>query len=261
MQGARRRIARVWQRFTRTRPVGPEEGVSTDYAPLEKLDARDLNGWRSRATAKSQHEAFAPLVEAARVSRPRQDFVVAAQAIETTGLADPLVVEVGCGSGYYSEVLPMLLGHPVRYIGVDYAPSMTTLAHRVYPEVPLVTGDACHLPLKTECCDILLSGTSLMHIADYGQAIAESVRVSRQWCIFHTVPVMANRATTFLRKRAYGEPVIEVIFNQAELEALFTANGLVIHQIFESIPYDLSAVLGERTWTLTYLCRKECQDS
>lgn len=257
MAAAYRQIARIWQRFTRNRmPGSARNGVSTDYVTLDRPDAGNFNGWRRDAVAERQHQAFASLVEAARAGHPRQDFVVAAQAIEATGLADPLVVEVGCGSGYYSEVLPLLLGHPVRYVGIDYATSMTRLARHAYPAVPFVTGDACYLPLRTGSCDILLSGTSLMHIADYRQAIAESVRVSRQWCIFHTVPVMANRTTTLLRKRAYGEPVIEVIFNQAELETLFAANGLVIHQVFESIPYDLSAVLGERTWTLTYLCHK-----
>lgn len=257
MAVAYRQIARIWQRLTRNRMSGPvRNGVSTDYVTLDGPDARNLNGWRSDAVAERQHQAFASLVEAARAGHPRQDFVVAAQAIEATGLDDPLIVEVGCGSGYYSEVLPLLLGHPVRYVGIDYATSMTGLARHAYPAVPFVTGDACRLPLRSGSCDILLSGTSLMHIANYKEAVAESVRVSRQWCIFHTVPVMASRATTLLRKRAYGEPVIEVIFNQAELEALLAANGLVIPQVLESIPYDLSPVLGERTWTLTYLCRK-----
>jgi len=62
-----------------------------------------------------------------------------------------------------------------------------------------------------------------MHVLEYRQAIAESVRVTRKWCIFHTVPVMLYRSTTLLQKRAYGEPVVEIIFNQAELEALLAA--------------------------------------
>jgi ubiquinone/menaquinone biosynthesis C-methylase UbiE len=133
---------------------------------------------------------------------------------------------------------------------------MTELAQRVYPGIQFVTGDACRLPFESDCCDILLSGTSLMHIADYELAIAESVRVSRRWCIFHTVPVMAGRSTTFLTKEAYGKEVVEVIFNQDELQDIFAANQLVTEAIFESIPYNVGAVVGEPTWTSTYLCRK-----
>ena len=191
-----------------------------------------------------------------RRGQPRRDFQVAARAVAATALRDPLLVEVGCGSGYYSEVLPLLMGGPLRYIGVDYASGMMALATELYPEVPFLLGDASALPLDGESCDILLSGTSLMHVVDYQQAIAESVRVARHWCIFHTVPVMARRSTTLLRKQAYGAPVVEVIFNQAELERLFTSNGLDIQATYDSIPYDVSDVIGEPSWTLTYLCRK-----
>ena len=64
-----------------------------------------------------------------------------------------------------------------------------------------------------------------MHITGYRLAIAESVRASRGWCIFHTVPVMAGRPTTFLTKQAYGKEVIEVIFNRAEIEEIFVEHG------------------------------------
>lgn len=158
----------------------------------------------------------------------------------------------------------MLLARVVRYVGVDYSASMTFLGRHTYPNLSFAIGDACCLPLEDGCClpledgccDILLSGNSLMHIPQYQVAIAESTRVSRAYCIFHTVPVMAQRPTTLLTKKAYGQPVVEVIFNQSELETLLAEQGLDIVQRFQSIPYDVSAVVKEQTWTLTYLCRK-----
>jgi SAM-dependent methyltransferase len=258
LQSATRSLNCIKRHFVRwlTSHAISESAISTNYALLKETEIQELDGWRVVSVAERQHQAFAPLLRAARGGKPRLDFQVAAQAVAATGLADPLVVEVGCGSGYYGEILPLLLGRSVRYVGLDYATSMTMLAHHFYPDIIFVTGDARQLPLKTACCDILFSGTSLMHIADYRQAIAEMVRVSREWCIFHTVPLVARRTTSLLRKQAYGEPVIEVIFNQSELEALFVAYGLGIQGVFESIPYDVSAILGEPTWTQTYLCRK-----
>ncbi len=228
----------------------------TGYRILDGELRPTLNGWQESAVAQRQHQAFLPLLQELRQGRPRLDFEVAALAISATGLTNPLVIEVGCGSGYYSEALPCLLGTPIRYLGVDYSSSMTSLAHHVYPGVPFVIGDACRLPFQSDCSDILLSGTSLMHIADYRLAIAESVRVSCRWCIFHTVPVMAERPTTFLVKDAYGVEVIEVIFNRDEMQEIFDAHRLTVEAIFQSIPYDVSSVVGEQTWTLTYLCRK-----
>lgn len=57
-------------------------------------------------------------------------------------------------------------------------------------------------------------------------------------------------------KQAFGGEVVEVVFNRDEIEEIFAEDGLVIQAVFESIPYDVSAVLDEPTWTLTYLCRK-----
>lgn len=251
-QLAKRAMKRIRQGYS-----GNRMRVFTGYTLLEepdKLGAYD--GWRDNTVAQRQHKAFVPLLQAARLGKPRLDFVVAAKAIKATALADPFVIEVGCGSGYYSEVLPLLLKYSVDYAGIDYASSMTMLARRIYPNTRFLTGDACDLPLEAGSCDILLSGTSLMHIAEYQKAIAESVRVSREWCIFHTVPVMEKRSTTFLSKQAYGESVIEVIFNKLEFESMLVAQGLRIQEIFRSIPYDVKAAVGEHTWTLTYLCQK-----
>ena len=234
----------------------PAVETSAGYRILDAGVQATLNGWRDAAVAERQHQAFVPLLQELRSGRPRLDFEVAARAVSVTKVTNPLVIEVGCGTGYYNEVWPLLLGSPVRYLGVDYSEGMTALAHRLYPGVQFVTGDACRLPFESDCCDILLSGTSLMHIADYALAIAESVRVSRRWCIFHTVPVMAGRSTTFLTKEAYGKEVVEVIFNRDELQEIFAAHRLVTEAVFESIPYDVSAVVGEHTWTSTYLCRK-----
>ena len=229
---------------------------ANDYQLLENGHAPEENGWQVRSAAEGQHQAFESLLKDVRAGNPRIDFVAAAKAIEFTGLADPLLIEIGCGSGYYCEALPILLRHPLRYIGVDFSLAMLSVAQMTYGSVPFLAGDACRLPLPDASCDILISGTSLMHIPNYRQAIAESVRVSRKWCIFHTVPLVLNRTTTLLRKLAYGQRVVEVIFNQADLETMLAEQKLVVRAIFESIPYDVSAVLGEPSWTSTYLCQK-----
>jgi SAM-dependent methyltransferase len=256
MQIGRKLISQARRFLQGPQNASPSAAISADYRVIKNGEIGGSMGWQEAQVAERQHQAFVPLLEDARSGRPRLDFVVAARAIQATNLSDPLIVEVGCGSGYYSEVVPMLLGTSLRYVGIDYATSMTSLAHRIYPSVPFLTGDACNLPLASNCCDVLLSGTSLMHIADYRRAIAESIRVAREWLIFHTVPVMKGRSTTFLKKLAYGEQVVEVIFNQAALEGIFNEEKLSIEAVFESIPYDVSEAVGERTSTLTYLCHK-----
>jgi SAM-dependent methyltransferase len=229
--------------------------TSADYRVLSPNAEGSRDGWRTTDVAERQHAAFAALIADARQGSPRQDFVVAANAIRRTGLPNPRVLEVGCGSGYYSEVLPLLLASPIRYVGLDYSVEMVRLARRTFPADHFIAGDARALPFKSGHFDVVLSGTSLMHIREYDRAIRESARVCGGWCVFHTVPVIERRHTTFLEKRAYGESVLEVIFNRAELERLFAQHGLRVVATEESIAYDVSAVLHEPTRTLTYLCQ------
>lgn len=230
-------------------------GISADYQ-LHPARPDAMLGWTASVVASRQHEIFAPLIQQARAGNPRLDFRVAADAVAATHEVNPRVLEIGCGSGYYGEILPRLLGRAISYVGVDYSTAMTALARQMYPATEFVAGDALALPVATSSCDICLSGTSLMHIPDYRNAVKEMVRVSSRWCIFHTVPVMSHRATLVLSKLAYGERVPEIIFNRRMLEGLFAEAGLTIRSVRESFPYDVSPVVGEKTTTLTYLCEK-----
>lgn len=241
-------LKRVLRRLLR-RPA------SADFAVIDEPAARTLiEGWRESTVATRQQKAFAPLLENLRQGRVRQDFQALADAVKATGLTDPLLVEVGCGSGWNGEVLTRLLNRPVRYIGLDFSPSMLALARQAYPAGRFVTGDATALPLRDKSCDILVSGTSLMHILDYRDAIRETRRVMGRFCIFHTVPLLQRRSTTILRKKAYGTPSLEITFNESEFLALLAAQGLKVRQSFPSLPYDLQSVLGEPTTTRTFLC-------
>lgn len=221
---------------------------------LTEVDGGDA-GWTAPEIAERQHRAYAPLLENARRGEPRRDLQIAAECVKQTGLANPSLLEVGCGSGYYSEILAMLSG-PLRYRGVDYSAAMISMARKAYPAEAFLIGDGTSLPLLDRSVDIVLSGNSLMHIRDYASAIAETARVARRWCIFHTVPILGERPTTILQKRAYGVKTVEIIFNRRELEQRIESAGLSIRERFDSIDYDLEPVLGERTSMVTYLCER-----
>jgi SAM-dependent methyltransferase len=234
----------------------PPTRASADYSLLSRESAEHglYNGWHDHGVTERQDAAYRKLIQEMYAGQPRQDFLVAAEAVRYTGMDDPLILEVGCGSGYYSEILSYLLDRSVRYLGLDYSAAMLQLARKRYSEQAFVLADATALPFAEGTLDIVMNGVSLMHIVHYEAAIAEARRVAQNWCIFHTVPILRDRKTTFLQKRAYGETAVEVIFNEVELHQLLEQRGLLVRHVLESVPYDLKGVVGEPTVSKTYVC-------
>jgi ubiquinone/menaquinone biosynthesis C-methylase UbiE len=256
LRATARRVLPVGTRRALKRWLGLDyEVISGCEILLDDVHPKLLLGWKDRRVAERQDTAFAPVLQQMREGRPREDFTALAAALRLTAATDPLIVEVGCGSAWNAEVLTTLWSRPFRYVGMDYSPAMIARARRRDAERPYVVGDAAALPLRGRSCDILLSGTVLMHLLGYQAAIQESRRVSRRWCIFHTVPVVTKRPTTILKKFAYGSPVVEIVFNANEFPSLLRNSGLRLRDVLDSLPHDyLNGVLGEPITARTYVC-------
>jgi SAM-dependent methyltransferase len=231
---------------------------STDYRVLSGVDeARQTTatsaGWLASRTVMRQERAYRTLIAAMKRGEPRLDFSIAAEAVATAGIANPRILEVGCGSGYYSEVFATLLASAPLYTGIDYSDAMIVRARACYPSATFEVADATRLPYADGAFDIVFNGVSLMHIIDYQAAIREAARAAARYCIFHSVPVFDNYRTTYLRKYAYGAPVVEVVFGKPELMSLCQDAGLRLKSEWPGIPYDVFGVTGHRSGTVTYL--------
>jgi SAM-dependent methyltransferase len=232
--------------------------ASSDYRALGgQEEARGLTasagGWLAARTVIRQERAYQGLIAAMKRGELRLDFKVAADAVAETGIANPRVLEVGCGSGYYSDVFATLLPGGVQYTGIDYSDAMIARARALYPATAFEVADATRLPYPDGAFDIVFNGVSLMHIIDYQAAIREAARVASRYCVFHTVPVFAHFRTTFLTKYAYGGPVVEVVFSKQELMSLCQGAGLRLEREWPCIPYDVHEATGHHSTTETYL--------
>jgi SAM-dependent methyltransferase len=231
---------------------------SSDYRVLgSQEEARGVtassDGWLAARTVMRQERAYQGLIAAMKRGEPRLDFTVAAEAIAATGIASPRLLEVGCGSGYYSEVFATLLPGSVQYTGIDYSDAMIARARAHYPSTAFEVADATRLPCADGAFDVIFNGVSLMHIVDYQAAIREAARAASRYCIFHTVPVFDEYRTTFLRKYAYGAPVVEIVFNKPELMSICQAAGLRLERQWPCIAYDVYEATGHHSTTETYL--------
>ncbi len=83
------------------------------------------------------------------------------------------VLDVACGTGDLCDVLAAA-GH--RAAGIDLSAGMLRAAHTA---VPLVRGDALHLPVSDASVDGVVSGFALRNVVDVARYFTECARVLR----------------------------------------------------------------------------------
>jgi len=144
------------------------------------------------------------------------------------------ILEIGCSSGYYYEILAYLLNQRINYTGVDYSEALINMAKDYYPSVPFYVADGAYLPFRTNSFDITISSCILLHTPNYEDHVKETVRVSRKFVIAHRTPVCRKRKTQYMKKFAYGIETVELLFNENEIVSNFLTNRL---ELIQSIEY------------------------
>ncbi|MBU1726459.1 MAG: class I SAM-dependent methyltransferase [Candidatus Omnitrophica bacterium] len=211
-------------------------------------------GWKDSTMSYRQREIVDCQLRKMYSGDVMNSFKVAAEAVASCGFLDGLLVEIGCASGYYCEVLPYLLRKKINYIGLDYSLSMVELAGKIYNQASFIVGDANVLPFADKSIDILLSGNVLVHARDYETVISESARVSKGAVIFHLTPVMKMAKTAYLTMYAYGVKVVRLSFNQDEFLCLLDKYGLLVENIIELEPYSIKGI-EDAIIPKTFVCR------
>lgn len=111
------------------------------------------------------------------------------------------VLEVGCSSGYYSEVLD-ISGLDLDYAGCDYSEAFVAMARQRYPGLQFDVQDATRLQYADNDYDVVISGCCPLHIPEWQAAVAETARVASRYAIFHRIPVVMGQPNKFYRKWA-----------------------------------------------------------
>ncbi len=167
---------------------------------------------------------------------------------DVTGLD---ILEIGCGTGYFSAWLAREGAHPV---GLDPTPAQLATARRLQTETgiefPLVEGVAEALPFPDDSFDLVLSeyGGSLW--ADPDQWVPEAARVLRSHgrliflvpstLVYLCAPDEGEITTSLLRTQFGmhriqwpGDPGTEYQISHGDWIRLLRANGFEIEELIE----------------------------
>jgi SAM-dependent methyltransferase len=237
--------------------------VSSNYTPLPRDQAysegyRLRNSWQDPALPSRQLQFVNQQLREYRAGARVDVFDVFVESLRyllSDLPMDSTLLEIGCSSGYYSEVIE-IAGLPVKYSGCDYSEAFVRLAKKRYPSLHFTVADATALGYPDNCFDVAVSGSCLLHIPDYAKGIEETVRVARHYAIFHRTPVFWGQDEQWYRKLAYGIETVEIHFNEAKFLALLQRNGLELIATYTLNEEYMNATGSQgRAWR-TYVCKK-----
>lgn len=241
----------------------PDASVSNRYVLLQDNEAgsegRRLRGaWKDEDLPRRQRELVERQLQQFKVGGSIDVFDVLVEAVKAlpevrSGMS---ILEVGCSSGFYSEVLDTA-DLQLKYSGCDYSPAFIDLARESYPGLDFAVEDATALHYPDRSFDIVVSGCCLLHIPEYVSAVAETSRVSARYAIFHRTPVVWGEPERWYRKSAYGVETVEIHFNEPSFLAMLEQYGfelIATHTLHEEFNADN---LSQGSAVRTYVCRKK----
>ena len=244
----------------------PNRSVSSHYKMLKRDEAivegqRLRNSWQDDNLPIRQRELVEQQLNLFRSGSQIDVFDVFVQALR--GLPKPKdklsLLEVGCSSGYYSEVLK-IAGLPITYSGCDYSEAFIKMAKELYPSLNFSIEDATDLQHTDRSFDIVVSGCCLLHIPEYAKAVQETARVTRSYAIFHRTPVVWGKPEQWYRKQAYGIDSVDIHFNEPDFLALLDKNGLDLIGTYTLNEESVDSSQKEGHANRTYVCRKKEDD-
>lgn len=135
------------------------------------------------------------------------------------------ILDVGCGPG---ALWPHLEAQSqLNWIGLDVTQEMLATAHRLFPEVGCLRGDAGCLPFANGTFDVVSLRHVLEHLPHWlmEQALAEAMRVAKHAVVidFYVPPAIAGERTS----QRVGANFIETRWTVADIERPVAAKGWI----------------------------------
>jgi ubiquinone/menaquinone biosynthesis C-methylase UbiE len=202
---------------------------------IDRLGATS-DSWKDPRMPREQREIVESELKMLYEGNPPPVFARAVEALSSIpGKEIQTLLEAGCASGYYSEVISQLLGNRFKYTGGDYSDAMLELARQKYPGVPFLKLDVCNIDLHDQSYDVVLSGAVIMHVEHWEKAIQELARVARKFLVLHRTPVTTGPVS---RRESLSYASVPIFFNQFNKKALVRlVESCGFQKIFEKEVY------------------------
>lgn len=228
--------------------------VSCNYRPLQDQEVTEAMrlAWQAASIPASQRGLVQMELTEMYAGMVRPQFAALTELLRPLVRHGTTVLELGCASGYYYEILEYLLGKQIDYTGVDYSAAMIAMARDYYPRPQFFAADGKSLFFADRQFAVVISSCILLHVPNYREHILETCRVADEWLVVHRTPVSRLSPTRCMAKQAYGVETVELCFNEHELLSEFA-----LHRFYRTAAVEITANPDVDEYCVSYLLRRE----
>jgi SAM-dependent methyltransferase len=145
------------------------------------------------------------------------------------------LLDIGCTSGYYNEIIDFFYPNIFKYSGCDYNKTSVELAKKYYPTIEFKVEDITKLNYKDEELKVTFMSGVIEHVPDYKQGLSELCRVTEKYIVLHRIWLTSN-PTSCKKGTQYFVPIIRNMYNENEFISILKNNNF--KQIYKSKTYD-----------------------
>jgi hypothetical protein len=126
--------------------------ISYGHTPIAKtaITPQMTTAWQSELIPARQRALVRQELEQMLHGNPPVVYRVLAELLRPYVTNSMSILEIGCSSGYYYEVLSYLLNKRLNYHGVDYSTALIKMAKDYYPQEAFTVADGSRLPYQWE---------------------------------------------------------------------------------------------------------------
>lgn len=162
-------------------------------------------GWKIFESAASRYEAWYTTPKGRRTEQAERALLDRLLALFPDAHS---VLEVGCGTGHFTT---KLAEKGLHVVGLDRSPAMVAALRHREPGLPVILGDAQHLPIQNHAVDVVMFVTALEFLDKVDSVMRETVRVARRGIVF----VVLNRWSLGGLSRRWGPQARRPLLGQA----------------------------------------------
>tara|TARA_B110001454_G_scaffold218027_1_gene244830 strand:- start:2276 stop:3094 length:819 start_codon:yes stop_codon:yes gene_type:complete len=137
------------------------------------------------------------------------------------------VLDIGCGSGYYCDILQHFFPNLYKYHGCDTQPEIIQIAKEYYPFIDFRVQDLTNMKYNDKEFDISIFSHGSTNMFKYNEVFEEACRITKKYIILHRICVTNEHACS-KRSLHYYLPSISHSFNNKTIFDIFEKHNFTL---------------------------------